>query len=153
MTRSLTCFLLLIVLCVQSASGEAKGSTAVDIADRRELFIDRYLVEALEGEDRAIEDRLVVPENTNQAVPENASIANIAAKDSARLRRGKHLPDFAMAKDFLDNFWRQQAFHRRSHVVKHLVDDAVVPDVRAHAGLQFLGFGVGLDVEADDDRV
>ena len=53
-----------------------------------------------------------------------------------------------MAKDFLDNFWRQQAFHRRSHVVKHLVDDAVVPDVRAHAGLQFLGFGVGLDVEA-----
>ena len=54
MTRSLTCFLLLIVLCVQSASGEAKDSTAVDIADRRELFIDRYLVEALEGEARQI---------------------------------------------------------------------------------------------------
>ncbi|HIC25113.1 MAG TPA: hypothetical protein EYO82_04295, partial [Gammaproteobacteria bacterium] len=55
MTRYLLiCFLLLIVLCVQPASGEAKDSTAVDIADRRELFIDRYLVEALEGEARQI---------------------------------------------------------------------------------------------------
>ncbi|MCH2298904.1 MAG: hypothetical protein MK441_13515, partial [SAR324 cluster bacterium] len=36
------------------ASGETKDSTAVDIADRRELFVDQYLVQALEGEARQI---------------------------------------------------------------------------------------------------
>ena len=55
MTRSLfICCLFFIALGTPLASGEAKDSTAVDIADRRELFIDRYLVEALEGEARQI---------------------------------------------------------------------------------------------------
>ena len=55
MTRALfICCLFFIVLGIPSASGEAKDSTAVDIADRRELFVDQYLVQALEGEARQI---------------------------------------------------------------------------------------------------
>ena len=55
MTRSLfICCLFFIALGTPLASGEAKDSTAVDIADRRELFVDRYLVQVLEGEARQI---------------------------------------------------------------------------------------------------
>ena len=55
MTRSLFIYCLFsIALGTPLASGEAKDSTAVDIADRRELFVDHYLVQALEGEARQI---------------------------------------------------------------------------------------------------
>ena len=41
-------------MCSQAASGEPKGSVAVDIGNRRELFVDRHLVATLEGEARQI---------------------------------------------------------------------------------------------------
>ena len=55
MRRSLFIYCLFsVALGTPLASGEAKDSTAVDIADRRELFVDRYLVQELEGEARQI---------------------------------------------------------------------------------------------------
>ena len=48
------CCSFFIFLGIPLASGETKDSTAVDIADRRELFVDQYLVQALEGEARQI---------------------------------------------------------------------------------------------------
>jgi hypothetical protein len=44
----------ILVLSMLPASSWAEDSAAIDIADRRELFVDRYLVEAYEGEARQI---------------------------------------------------------------------------------------------------
>ena len=55
MTRLLFIYCIFsIAIGIPLASGEAKDSIAIDIADRRELFVDRYLVQELEGEARQI---------------------------------------------------------------------------------------------------
>ena len=47
-------FSFVLALSMLSGSGSAEDSDAIDIADRRELFVDNYLVEALDGEARQI---------------------------------------------------------------------------------------------------
>ncbi len=55
MTRSpFIYFLSFVVLSMPPTSGKAEDSIAIDIADRRELFVDSFLVQALEGEARQI---------------------------------------------------------------------------------------------------
>ena len=53
-------FSFVLALSMLSGSGSAEDSDAIDIADRRELFVDNYLVEALDGEARQILHRPIL---------------------------------------------------------------------------------------------
>ena len=50
----LACFILAAAVCTQAASDDPSAPAALDIGNRRELFVDHHLVDALEGEARQV---------------------------------------------------------------------------------------------------
>ena len=110
----------------------------------------RVVLEALELRELAFVDHDVVADQAHIGAALDHAVGDAAAGDLADLGDLEDLEDLRVAEHGLAQLRREQAGHRRFHVVDEVVDDVVVADLDAGALGRVARFLVGAHVEADD---
>ena len=88
------------------------------------------------------------------AAARDAAVGDHAAGDRAGLRRLEDLPHLGRRRCRVSlSVGSSRPGHRLLHLVGHVVDDRVMPDVDLLAVGHLGGVAIRLHVEADDDRV
>src|SRR5439155_21568808 len=122
---------------------DAALETGRDLAD--------VILDAPQGRDRALPDRLGAAEEPGLRAAADDAVHDHAAGDR-RLVRGEDLADLGVAEEALDHLRREHPGERLLHVVEQLVDDLVLADVDLRLlGRSLRGY-VDLVVDPDDDR-
>src|SRR5690606_3420769 len=109
-----------------------------------------FVLEALEGLERAFVNDDVVANKTNACTTLHPAFGDAATRDLADLGDVEHLKDLGVTDERLATLWRQQTGHGLLNVVDEIVDDGVVAHLDADVVSRRARLLVGTNVEADD---
>src|SRR5262249_8265348 len=116
------------------------------------LDLAHVVLEAPQARDLALVDLDRVADDPEVGPAGDLALGGPAAGDGADLGARERIGDLQLAHRDLALDRREQAGHRRLHVVERVVDDVVEPDLDAFLLGVLAALARGADVEADDDR-